>query len=187
MAVNHGLDQPRWKKKIEAFQLRCFRKIIKVSYTEHRTNVSIGAEIEAAIVRHEHLLSTMRRRKMRWFGHINRSHGLANTIVQGALERVRRRGMLRSSWLGNIVKWTGKTAREIHTTSLNRKEWRDIIFSSSHVRFRQWIGNTVIQSWNTNSSEGDSCVGSELPILLRSIWSQRGVDNHFCAFLYIWI
>jgi len=52
---------------------------LRVSYTEHRTNVSIRAEIQAAIGKHEQLnimLTTVRRRKMRWYGHINRSSGL---------------------------------------------------------------------------------------------------------------
>jgi len=121
------------EKKIEAFELRCFRKVLNVSHKEHQTNVSIRAEMEAAIGKHEHLLSTIRRRKMRWFGHINRSHSLADTILQVAVDGVRDRGRPRTSWLGNIVKWTGKTVREIHAASHNRKEWRDIIFTSSQA------------------------------------------------------
>jgi len=140
------------EKKIEAFELRFFCNILNVSSMEHRTNMSIRAEKKAAIGRHEHLLSTMRRRKMRWFGHINLSHGLANTIVQGAVDGVRRRGRPRTSWLGrNVIKWTGKTAWEIHTTSHNREEWREIIFTSSQtvpprlIRTRDWeIGERII-------------------------------------------
>jgi len=68
---------------------------------------------------------------MRWFVDINRSHGLANTIIQGAVDEERRRGRQKTLWLGNIVKWTGKTAREIHTASHNRKKWRDHILKFS--------------------------------------------------------
>jgi len=43
-------------------------------------------EITAAIAPHEHLLATVKQQKMAWNGHVNRSGGLATTIMQGTVE-----------------------------------------------------------------------------------------------------
>jgi len=74
---------------------------------------------------------------MRRYGHINRSSGVANTIVQGTVDGARGRGRPRTSWLGKIEKWTGRTAIEIHCATQNRKEWRKITFESSHATPRR--------------------------------------------------
>jgi len=61
------------------------------------------------------------------------------TIVQGAVDKTIGRGRPRTSWLGNIKKWTGRTAIEIHCATQNQKEWRKITFGSSHARPRRPI------------------------------------------------
>ena len=53
-------------------------------------------------------LQTIKRRKLKWFGHISRHDNLCKTIMQGAVEGSRIRGRLKQKWIDNIVKWTKK-------------------------------------------------------------------------------
>jgi len=55
------------EQRIEAFEFRCLRRILRIPYTAHRTNVSVWTEITDEVGPQEHLLSTIKRRKMRWF------------------------------------------------------------------------------------------------------------------------
>ena len=79
-------------------EMRCYRKILRVSYKDHATNEEVGAKIQQAIGPHEDLLTIVKRRKLQWYGHVSRSSGLAKTILQGAVKRGRRQGRQRKRW-----------------------------------------------------------------------------------------
>ena len=64
-------------------EMRCYRKILHISYKDHVTN-------EQAIGPHEDL-TIVKRRKLQWYGHISSSSGLAKTILQGTVKSGRRR------------------------------------------------------------------------------------------------
>jgi len=91
---------------------------------EHRTNQSVRDEIVAAIGPPEHLpmfISAMvKRRKVTWYGHVNRSDGLATTMMQGTVEGGRKRGRPKTRWLYNITRWTRESAEAIHKASYYR-------------------------------------------------------------------
>ena len=70
---------------------RCYRKTIHISYTDHATNEGVCAKIQQTIGPHEDL-TIVKRRKLKWDGHVSRSSGLAKTILQGTVKRGRRRG-----------------------------------------------------------------------------------------------
>ena len=57
------------EKRIRTFENKCYRKILRVSYHEHKTNEDILEEITARTGKQEPLLSTVNRRKLSWFGH----------------------------------------------------------------------------------------------------------------------
>ena len=61
-------------------EMRCYRKILLISYKDHVTNEEVRAKIEKAIGPHEDLLTIVMRRKLQWYGHVSRSSGLAKTI-----------------------------------------------------------------------------------------------------------
>ena len=64
-------------------EMRCFRKILRISYKDHVTNEEVRAKIQQAIGPHEDLLTIEKRRKLHWYGHISRSSGLAkNHLVR---------------------------------------------------------------------------------------------------------
>ena len=53
-------------------EMRCYRKILHISYKDHITNEKVRAEIQQAIGPHEDLLTTVKRRKLKWYGHVSR-------------------------------------------------------------------------------------------------------------------
>ena len=67
-------------------EMRCYRKILHISYKDHVTNDEVRAKIQQAIGPHEDLLTIVKRRKLRWYGHVSRSSGLAKTILQGTVK-----------------------------------------------------------------------------------------------------
>ena len=71
------------QRKIQAMEMRCYRKILRISYKDHVTNEEVRAKIQQAIGPHEDLLTVVKRRKLQWYGHVSRSPGLAKTILQG--------------------------------------------------------------------------------------------------------
>ena len=88
-------------------KMRCYCKILHISYKEHVTDEEVRAKIQQAIGPHEDLLTIVKRRKMQWYVHVSRSSGLAKTILQGTVKGGRRQGGQRKSWEDNIREWTG--------------------------------------------------------------------------------
>ena len=70
----------------------CLRKLVGISYRDHITNEEVKARIGNTIGPYEDHLTSVKRRKLKWYGHVTRSSGLAKTILQGTVEGGRRRG-----------------------------------------------------------------------------------------------
>ena len=79
------------QRRIQAMEMRCYLKILHISYKDHVTNDEVRAKIQLTIVPHEDL-TIVKRRKLQWYGHVSRSSGLAKTILQGTEKGGRRRG-----------------------------------------------------------------------------------------------
>ena len=73
-------------------EMRCYRKILHISYKDHATSEEVLAKIQQAIGPHEDLLTTVKRLKLRWYRHVPRSSGLGKTIFQGTVKGGRRQG-----------------------------------------------------------------------------------------------
>ena len=67
-------------------EMRCFCKILHISYKEHVTNEEVCAKIQQAIGPHEDLLTMVKRLKLLWYGHVSSSSLLAETILQGTVK-----------------------------------------------------------------------------------------------------
>ena len=88
-------------------EMRCYRKVLHISYKDRVTNKEVSAKIQQAFGPHEDLLAIVKRRKLLWYGHVSRSSGLAKTILQGTVKGARRQGIQRKRWEDNIREWTG--------------------------------------------------------------------------------
>ena len=78
-------------------EIRCYRKILHISYKDHTSNEEVRAKIQLAILPHEDHLTIVKRCKLQWYGHVSRSSGLAKTILQGTVKGGRRRGRQRKT------------------------------------------------------------------------------------------
>ena len=74
------------QRRIQAMEMRCYRKILRISYKDHVTNKGVLAKIQQAIRPHKDLLTIVKRRKLQWYAHVSRSSGLAKTILQGTVK-----------------------------------------------------------------------------------------------------
>ena len=71
------------EKRMQAFEMRCYRRLLIISYKDHVTYEEVRRKIQAAIGEYVELLGLVEKRKLRWFGHVSRSSGLAKIIPQG--------------------------------------------------------------------------------------------------------
>ena len=113
--------------------MRCYRKILRISYKDHVTNEEIRAKIQQAIGSHEDLLTVVKRRQLQLYGHVSRSSGLAKTILQGTVKGGRRQGLERKRWEDNIREWTGLEFSKSQRAVENREKWRKLVAKSSVV------------------------------------------------------
>ena len=65
-------------------EMRCHRKILRISYKDHVTKEEARAKIQQAIGPHEDLLTIVKR--LQWYGQVSHSTGLAKTILQGTVK-----------------------------------------------------------------------------------------------------
>ena len=121
------------EKKIQTTEMRCFRRLLGISYRDHVTNEKVRNRIRQAIGPYEDLLTTVKKRKLRWYGHKTRSTGLAKMILQGTVQGGRRRGRQKKRWEDNITEWTGFRLGEALRKAEDREEWRTVVARSSLV------------------------------------------------------
>ena len=95
------------EKRTQAFEMRCYRRLLNISYKNHVSNEEVRRKIQAAIGKYDELLTLVKKRKLRWFGHVSRSYGLAKIILQGTVKGKGKRGRQKKRWEDNIKEWTG--------------------------------------------------------------------------------
>ena len=94
-----------------------------------RPPYQVGKTIQHHIGPHEDLLTSVKKRKLRWYGHVTRPSGLAKTVLQGTVEG-RRRGRQKTRWTDDIEEWTGKQFAEtqalahrlVHSSAVRRPD-----------------------------------------------------------------
>ena len=57
-------------------EIKCYLKVLRISYKDHVTNEEVRAKIQQAIGPHEDLLALVKRRKLQWYGYVSRSSDL---------------------------------------------------------------------------------------------------------------
>ena len=74
------------QRRLRAMKMRCYCKILCISCKNHVTNEEVCAKIQQAVGPHEDLV-VVRRHKLKWYGHVSHSSGLAKIILQGTVKR----------------------------------------------------------------------------------------------------
>ena len=67
------LEREKKPQKTQAFEIRCYRRLLNIPYKEQVTNEEVRRKIQVAIGEYDELLTLVKKRKLRWFGHVSRS------------------------------------------------------------------------------------------------------------------
>ena len=123
--------------RIDAFELWCWRRLLRVSWTARRSNQSILKEINPGIS----LEGMMLKLKLQDFGHLMRKvHSLEKTLMLGGIGGSRRRGWQRMRWMDGITDSVDVSLSELQEMVMDREAWHAVIHgvSKSRTRLSDW-------------------------------------------------
>ena len=117
-------------KKINAFEMWCWRRMLRITWIMKRTNNSVLQEVNVK----NRLLGIINSHTLSYFGHVARRQDvcLEKSLMQGKIEGGRRPGRPKARWIDRIKSTAGQPLRRIYQLAADRPLWRAIVKVTSH-------------------------------------------------------
>ena len=135
--VMYGCESWTIKKaefqRTDAFELWCWRRLLRVPWTARRPNQSILKQISPGCL----LEGLMLKLKLQYFGHLmGRADSFEKTLMLEKIEGRRRRGRQRMRWLDGITDWMGMGLGSLRQLVMDREAWCAVVYQVTKIRTR---------------------------------------------------
>ena len=131
------------RRRIDAFELWCWRRLLRIPWTARRSNLSILKEISPGCS----LEGIMLKLKLQYFGHLmQRVDSLEKTLMLEGIRGSRRRGWQRMRQLDGITDSTDMSLNEVREMVMVREAWRAAIHGVT--KNWTWLNDCTALNWN---------------------------------------